>query len=254
MSLCNNSSDNKSYWIHRVDVKVSAQVTTVTYMHQSQPSLHSLRKHLTVHLELWPGNHLIWCNATCRFLMICLTLHFTREHTDTVGFYDLFNPPFHQRTNRCSRFLNLYHNHPPTYLPTLHFTREHTLGKFIDDMYHHQSPTNLPTHPPFHQAQCWWFVSPPITHPSTPHFTRHYQTVESLLMICITTTPTHLPIHPYFTRHFHTDVVSWWFVSQPPPPHPSTNPPLFHQTFPHRCGVLVICITVNWSLVPQFLP
>ena len=64
MSLCNNSSDNKSYWIHRVDVKVSAQVTTVTYMHQSQPSLHSLRKHLTVHLKLWPGNHLIWCNAT----------------------------------------------------------------------------------------------------------------------------------------------------------------------------------------------
>ena len=41
MSLCNNSSDNKSYRIHRVDVKVSAQVTTVTYMHQSQPSLHS---------------------------------------------------------------------------------------------------------------------------------------------------------------------------------------------------------------------
>ena len=66
MSLCNNSSDNKSYWIHRVDVKVSAQVTTVTYMHQSQPSLHSLRKHFTVHLELWPGNHFIWCNATLR--------------------------------------------------------------------------------------------------------------------------------------------------------------------------------------------
>ena len=65
MSLCNNSSDNKSYWIHRVDVKVSAQVTTITYMHQSQPSLHSLRKHLTVHLELWPGNHWIRCNATC---------------------------------------------------------------------------------------------------------------------------------------------------------------------------------------------
>ena len=66
MSLCNNSSDNKSYWIHRVDVKVSAQVTTVTYMHQSQPSLHSLRNNLTVHLELWPGNHLIWCNTTLR--------------------------------------------------------------------------------------------------------------------------------------------------------------------------------------------
>ena len=42
MSLCNNSSDTKSYWIHRVDVKVSAQVTTVTYMHQSQPSSHLL--------------------------------------------------------------------------------------------------------------------------------------------------------------------------------------------------------------------
>ena len=64
MSLCNNSSDNKSYWIHRVDVKIYAQVTTVTYMHQSQPSLHLLRIHFTVHLELWPGNHLIWCNAT----------------------------------------------------------------------------------------------------------------------------------------------------------------------------------------------
>ena len=56
--LCNNSSDNKSYWIHRVDVKVTAQVTTITYMHQS------FRIHLTVHLELWPGNHLIWCNTT----------------------------------------------------------------------------------------------------------------------------------------------------------------------------------------------
>ena len=85
MSLCNNSSDNKSYWIHRVDVKVSAQVTTVTYMHQSQPSLHSLRKHLTVHLELWPGNHFIWCNATLRvslsfsfFLFyLCLSLFLT---------------------------------------------------------------------------------------------------------------------------------------------------------------------------------
>ena len=40
MSLCNNSSDNK---IHRVDVGVSAHVTTVTYMHQSQPSSHLLR-------------------------------------------------------------------------------------------------------------------------------------------------------------------------------------------------------------------
>ena len=50
MSLCNNSS-KKSYWIHRVDVKVSAQVTTFTYMHQSQPSLHSLRIHLQCHLQ-----------------------------------------------------------------------------------------------------------------------------------------------------------------------------------------------------------
>ena len=66
MSLCNNSSDHKSYWIHRVDVKVSAQAITVTYMHQSQPSLHSLRINLTVHLEHWPGNHLIWCNATIK--------------------------------------------------------------------------------------------------------------------------------------------------------------------------------------------
>ena len=31
---------------------------------KSQPSLHSLRINLTVHLELWPCNHLIWCNAT----------------------------------------------------------------------------------------------------------------------------------------------------------------------------------------------
>ena len=64
MSLCNNSSDNKSYWLHRVDVKVSAQVTTVTYMHQSQPSSHSLRINFTAYLQLPPGNHLIWCNAT----------------------------------------------------------------------------------------------------------------------------------------------------------------------------------------------
>ena len=71
MSLCNNSSDNKSYWIHRVDVKVSAQVTIVTYMHQSQPSLHSLRKYFTVHLELWPGKHFIWCNATFIECLLC---------------------------------------------------------------------------------------------------------------------------------------------------------------------------------------
>ena len=64
MSLCNNSSDNKSYWIHRVNVKVSAQVTTVTYIHQSQPLCHLLCINLTVHLKLWPGNHLIWCSAT----------------------------------------------------------------------------------------------------------------------------------------------------------------------------------------------
>ena len=37
---------------HRVDVKVSALVTTVTYMHQSQPMSHSLRIYLMVHLEL----------------------------------------------------------------------------------------------------------------------------------------------------------------------------------------------------------
>ena len=92
MSLCNNSSDNKSYWIHRVDVKVSAQVTTVTYMHQSQPSLHSLRKHFTVHLQLWPGNHLIWCNAT-------YSMEGTKEmYTDSsrtarVPFYPPVQPP-----------------------------------------------------------------------------------------------------------------------------------------------------------------
>ena len=45
MSLCNNSSDIKSYW----------------YMHKSQPSSHLLRINFTVHLELWPGNHFIWC-------------------------------------------------------------------------------------------------------------------------------------------------------------------------------------------------
>ena len=51
MSLSNNSSDYKSYSVHRVNVKVSAQVTTVTYTHQSQPSLHLLRINLTVHLQ-----------------------------------------------------------------------------------------------------------------------------------------------------------------------------------------------------------
>ena len=64
MSLSNNSSENKSYWIHWVNVKVSAQVTTVTYMHQSQTSSHLLRIHFKVHFQLWPGKHLIWCNAT----------------------------------------------------------------------------------------------------------------------------------------------------------------------------------------------
>ena len=76
MSLCNNSSDNKNYWIHRVDVKVSAQVTTVTYMHQSHPSLHSLRINFTVHLDLWPGNRWIWCNATYNVYYWCWCFDF----------------------------------------------------------------------------------------------------------------------------------------------------------------------------------
>ena len=92
MSLCNNSSDNKSYWIHRVDVKVSAQVTTVTYMHQSQPSLHSLRKHLTVHLELWPGSHLIWCNATFTTVHL-VTRHWLSGLLWETGFGELSHPP-----------------------------------------------------------------------------------------------------------------------------------------------------------------
>ena len=59
---CNNSS-HKSYWIHRVYVKVSAQVTTVTYMHQSQPSLYSLRKHLTAPRTLtWQSLDLVQCH------------------------------------------------------------------------------------------------------------------------------------------------------------------------------------------------
>ena len=64
MSLCNNSSDNKSYWIHRVDVKVSAQVTTVTYMHQSQPSLHSLRIHFdgAPRTLTWQSLDLVQCH------------------------------------------------------------------------------------------------------------------------------------------------------------------------------------------------
>ena len=35
----------------------------LTYMHQSQPTSHLLCINVTVHLELWSGNHLIWCNA-----------------------------------------------------------------------------------------------------------------------------------------------------------------------------------------------
>ena len=77
MSLCNNSSGNKSYRIHGVNVKVSAQVITVTYMHQSQPWLHLLHINLTVHLELWPGNHLIWCNSTYMLVSVFSSSLFT---------------------------------------------------------------------------------------------------------------------------------------------------------------------------------
>ena len=64
ISLCNNSSDNKSYWIHRVDVKVSAQVTTVTYMHQSQPLLHSLHINLdgAPRTLTWQSLDLVQCH------------------------------------------------------------------------------------------------------------------------------------------------------------------------------------------------
>ena len=41
----------KATEIHRVDVKVSAKISTVTYMHQSQPSLHLLLINLKMHLE-----------------------------------------------------------------------------------------------------------------------------------------------------------------------------------------------------------
>ena len=87
MSVCNNWSDNKSYWIHRVDVKVSAQVTTVTYMHQSQPSSHSLRINLTVHLELWPGNHLIFGNVTLTAL--CWTLSRMSDRCIFISYIEL---------------------------------------------------------------------------------------------------------------------------------------------------------------------
>ena len=92
MSLCNNSSDNKRYWIHRVDVKVSAQVTAVTYMHQSQPSSHLLRINLTLHLEVWPGNHLIWCNATL-IGMLSIYINITsarRDETKAFRFHCCF--------------------------------------------------------------------------------------------------------------------------------------------------------------------
>ena len=42
-----------------------ARVTTVTYKHQSQPPLQLLLINGTVHLELWPVNHVIWCGANC---------------------------------------------------------------------------------------------------------------------------------------------------------------------------------------------
>ena len=99
MSLCTNSSDNKSYRIHRVDVKVSAQVTTVTYKHQSQPSLHSLRKHFTVHLELWPGNHFIWCNATFRVSWGGII---------TISYIYLFLTPNSQSVFRAGVSLNIH--------------------------------------------------------------------------------------------------------------------------------------------------
>ena len=46
--------------MHRVYVRISAQVTTVTCMHQSQPSLHLLRTPT--------GNHVNWCGATSRLV------------------------------------------------------------------------------------------------------------------------------------------------------------------------------------------
>ena len=91
MSLCNNSSDNKSYWIHRVDVKVSAQVTTVTHMHQSQPSSHSLRINFTVHLKLWPSNRLIWCNATFMHPLVnsCGAVVAMRRFSELISTYTI---------------------------------------------------------------------------------------------------------------------------------------------------------------------
>ena len=85
------TSDNKRYWIHSVNVKVSAQDPTVTYMHQSQPSLLLLLKHLTVHLQLSPSNHLIWCNATLFIIermfwrvVLKLKYNFAEINTSTV--------------------------------------------------------------------------------------------------------------------------------------------------------------------------
>ena len=69
MSLCNNSSDNKSYWIHRVDVKVSAQVTTVTYTHQSQPSLHSQFDGAPRTLT-WQSLDLVQCHLQAVILLV----------------------------------------------------------------------------------------------------------------------------------------------------------------------------------------
>ena len=106
---CNNSSDNKSYWIHRVDVKISAQVTTVTYMHQSQPSLHLLHINLTMHLKLWPDNHLIWCNATCKTSVLNSDLAITwfgamPPSEDDVGVIGLYGFPCYQIQGSLGRW------------------------------------------------------------------------------------------------------------------------------------------------------
>ena len=72
MSLCNNSSDNKSNWIHRVDVKVSAQVATITYMHQSQPSSHSPLSYFSFQpvLHNWCNKGRGMCYPVCRMVHI----------------------------------------------------------------------------------------------------------------------------------------------------------------------------------------
>ena len=76
MSLCNNSSDNKSSWIHRVSIctndhchiyaPITAFVTFTPYKFGAAPRTLTWQSLDLVqcHLELWPGNHLIWCNAT----------------------------------------------------------------------------------------------------------------------------------------------------------------------------------------------